>query len=63
MVSIMNDLFKLIKGMELPDFRKTQDTIHNMQWLFKNLGRFNTTHPNYEKAMAILGNLTGHEKA
>jgi len=49
----------LIKDMELPSFRKDQDTLPNMKWLFKNLAKRNSGHPNYASAMVALKRLLG----
>lgn len=45
---------KLFANMDLPDWRKEKNTIDNLKWIQKNIGKRNKNHPNYLKVtMAI----------
>lgn len=58
----MNQLFELIKNMDLPSFRKTQDTIHNIEWLGRNIGIRNSDHPNFNQALEVIKSILVGEK-
>lgn len=44
-------LRSILKGMDVPEHRKDKTTPANLQWLAKNLGKRNSEHKNYAKAM------------
>lgn len=46
----VNHLHNLIRGMNLPGFRKTTETIEGFRWLLKNMDVYNSDHPNYKEA-------------
>ena len=50
-------LQELIKGMDLPDWRKSKLTPHNLRWLGRNMGIRNASHPKYQEARAVLARL------
>jgi hypothetical protein len=52
-----DELRKLMKGMKLPAHRKMLATLSNVEWLVKNLGEYNNTHPNYQKAIQLAKNI------
>lgn len=45
------ELRNLMSRMNVPSHRKDRFNRVNLIWLSKNLGRFNSTHKNYEKVM------------
>jgi len=47
-------LQKTLKGMKLPVHRKTDINPQKLQWLKKNLGKFNSEHKNYTEAMELI---------
>lgn len=51
---MIEELQRLIRPMDLPDFRKSSTTVHNLKWLRKNLKARNESHKNYEEAMKLL---------
>jgi len=55
-------LRRLISSMDLPDWRKTQDTPHNLRWIARNMGIRNSGHPNYQEARQILARLLREEE-
>ena len=48
------ELSGLIKKFDIPDHRKTCDTVHNYKWLHKNIAARNSGHKNFARAMEIL---------
>lgn len=48
------DLRRILSGMDLPFYRKSDFTPRNLEWLAKNLGERNMGHPNYSQAMAMI---------
>lgn len=48
------ELHALIKGMNLPEHRKTSNTPENIRWLSRNIGIRNGTHANYAKARDLI---------
>ena len=50
-------LQELIKGMDLPEWRKSKLTHHNLRWLCRNMGIRNASHPKYQEARAMLARL------
>lgn len=45
-------LNSLLKGMDIPSFRR-----EDPKWLLRNLGTRNLTHPNYEEAIGLIKQL------
>jgi hypothetical protein len=50
-------LEKTLKDMKLPIHRKADLNPQKLQWLKKNLGRFNSSHENYAEAMELIESL------
>lgn len=50
----VNHLHNLIRGMDLPGFRKTTETIEGFRWLLKNMGVRNSGHANLKNAEKTL---------
>lgn len=48
------ELSRIIKKFDIPDHRKTCETIHNYKWLHKNIGERNSGKEEYARAMEIL---------
>lgn len=47
------ELESLIARMRIPHFRKSIDKV-NLKWLKKNLGKYNSDDPNYNRAMELI---------
>ena len=47
-------LKSVLKDFDLPEHRKTSQTIHNLKWLLRNLGVRNSKHPRFEEAITII---------
>lgn len=45
-------LYSYLKSMDLPDYRKNSFNKVGIEWLYKNLGKRNSEHPNFEKAFS-----------
>lgn len=52
--AIPKELEEILATMDIPSYR-----IDDLQWLARNLGMRNSTHPQFEKAMKILRSLLG----
>ena len=50
--SLLDDLEKITKKMDVPEFRRRK-----VGWLSKNLGERNVTHPQYEEAKELIAEL------
>lgn len=59
---MIEQLLKLIKPMNLPEYRKQKTTPSNLKWLYKNLEIYNKNHKNYTQAMELLKHLTHTKK-
>lgn len=49
-----NTISKLFKDLDVPDWRREKNTIDNLKWIQKNLGKRNQGKPSYEKAMCAI---------
>ena len=56
------ELLSIIKKFDIPDHRKTCETIHNYKWLYKNIGARNSGKEKYARAMEILEILVKEKK-
>ena len=56
------ELLGIIKRFDIPDHRKTCETIHNYRWLYRNIGIRNSSNEKYERAMEILKILVKEKK-
>lgn len=45
---------KLFQDLDVPDWRREKNTIDNLKWIQKNLGKRNSKKPAYEKAMCAI---------
>ena len=44
----------VLKNFDLPEHRKTNQTIHNLKWLLRNLSVRNSKHPRFEEAINLI---------
>ena len=52
--TMVTKLVELLRPMELPEWRKSKLTIHNVRWLSRNMGLKNSTHPNYNESIELI---------
>lgn len=55
-------LGSLLKKMDIPDYRKNIQTIHNYRWLEANLKKRNSEKGGFDEAMVILAELVEIKK-
>ena len=60
--ALFQTLEDAIKSMDIPFHRRSQNTIDNIRWLHKNLGKRNKSHKDYVKAMHIINNILSEYK-
>lgn len=54
---IIDEILQLIRKMKIPSYRKSARSTDNMRWLNRNLGTYNTDHPNYNRVMELLSKI------
>ena len=56
------ELMGIVGKMDIPDYRKRNETIHNYRWMFKNIGFRNSDNKNFGRVMEILEILIKEKK-
>lgn len=50
----LSKLHTLIRGMDIPDYRKTSTTPDNIKWLSRNIQVRNSNHANFNESRTLL---------
>ena len=50
----LREIEKILKDFDLPEYRKTGSTIHNLLWLFRNIHIKNANHPKKDEAISLI---------
>lgn len=56
------ELFVLLKGFDIPLYRKTNKTVHNYRWLLRNISFRNSDNKNLGRVVELLTVLSKEKK-
>ena len=56
------ELLVLLKGFDIPLYRKTTKTVHNYRWLLRNVSFRNSDNKNYDRVIELLKVLSKEKK-